>query len=74
MAVENNWRTPATKNDGDYEINVTTLAPMVEMTQGDTFKETGKETKSNRYKDIIRSDELTEGMTITVEDEKTEER
>lgn len=74
MAEKNNWRTPATKNDEDYEIDVATLAPMVEMTKGETFKETGKESKANRYNDIIRSDELAEGMVIAVEDDKMEER
>ena len=69
MAVENNWRDPATRFDDDYKIEVTTLAPMAEMTRGETFKETGKESKGNEYKDIIRSDELIEGMTIAVEDD-----
>ena len=65
MAVENNWRTPATKYDEDYKIDVTTLAPMAELTKG--LKETGKETKGSEYKDIIRSDELEAGVSIAVE-------
>ena len=68
MAVENNWRTPATKYDEDYKIDVTTLAPMAELAKGNGLKETGKETKGNEYRDIIRSDELEAGVSIAVED------
>lgn len=72
MVVENEWRKPATKYDEDYKINVTALA-MVELDKGKTFETTGKENEGNEYRDIIRSDELTEGMTIVVEDNDTRE-
>ena len=74
MAEKNNWRIPATILDDNYKIDVTAIAPMVEMTKGETFKETGKESKNSEYKNIIRSDELAEGMVIAVEDDKVTER
>ena len=70
MAMKKEWNNPTETKDDKFEIVVTTLAPMVEMTKGNTFKETGKGSKNSEYKDIIRSDELVEGMTIVAEDDK----
>lgn len=67
MAVKENWRTPTTSKEDNYKINVTTVAAMTEMTKGNSLKETGKEAKGKAYQDIIRSDELAEGVVISAE-------
>lgn len=71
MAMKKNWNEPTKSEDNKYVINVTTLAPLVEMTKGKAFEETGIESRGNSYSDIM-SNELTEGITIAVEESKEE--
>ena len=66
MATKKEWNDPTKGEDNKFEINVMTIAPMVEMSRGNVFETTGKEEEGKENR-APRSDELAEGMTIKVE-------